>query len=98
MRLTDLFKEVEEKTLSKEQLEDYYAELSQLMAQVAIETAGLQKKEALFMTENAHQSVAQRKIDWKGTPDGQRLIDLKQFKIAGGRVLESIKTRIYSKL
>lgn len=98
MRLTDLFKEVEEKNLTKTQLEDYYSELSQLMSQIAMETADLQKKEALFMTENAHQSVAQRKIDWKGTPDGQRLIDLKQFKIASGRVLDSIKTRIYAKL
>ena len=98
MRLTDLFKEVEEKNLTKTQLEDYYSELSQLMSQIAMETADLQKKEAMFMTENAHKSVAQRKIEWNGTEAGQRLIDLKQFKIASGRVLDSIKTRIYAKL
>lgn len=98
MRLTELFKEVKEPNLSKEQLEDYYAELSQLSAEIAIQTAVMQKEEALFMTENADKSVAQRKIDWKATESGQRLIELKQFKIASGRVLDSIKTRIYAKL
>ena len=98
MRLLELFKEVKEENLTKEQLEQYFSELSQLSANISLNLAQVKKEEALFMAKNAEKSIAQRKVEFRATGAGQKLIDLKEYKIASNRVLDSLKTRIYSKL
>ncbi len=98
MRLLDLFKEVEESNLSKEQLEQYYSELSMLSAKISLEIATLKKAEGMFMGEKVEQPAVQRKRDWRASTEGQRLIDLEGYKKASSLVLDSIKTRIYAKL
>lgn len=98
MKLTDLFKAVEEKTLTKEQLEDYYSEISMLSVKINLELADKQKEEGIFMGQHRDQPAAQIKRDWRASESGQRLIDLKAYKTSCNTVLKSIQTRIYAKL
>lgn len=98
MRLLDLFKEVEETNLEKDDLEKYYSELAMLSAKISLEIAKLKKAEGMFMGEKVDQPAVQRKRDWRASEEGQRLIELEGYKKASSLVLEGIKTRIYAKL
>ena len=100
MKLTDLILAVKEKNLSKEQLEDYRSEMSEVFAQMQLEMADLEKEEALYMaaqsTNMVSDSVALRKVNWKATEKGQRLIVLKRYCLATKEMLNSLKSRLYS--
>jgi hypothetical protein len=97
MRLNDLILAVKEQNLSKDQLENYRDQMSQVYAQMQIEMADLEKSEALFMDKfSTDISVAQRKIAWKATEHGQRLILLKRYCLATKELLNSLKSRLYS--
>ena len=97
IQLKDLIIAVKEKTLSKDQLENYRNDMSQVFAEMQIEMAELEKEEALFMNEKfLLDSVAERKVRWKGTPSGQRLIVLKRYSLATKELLNSLKSRLYS--
>lgn len=98
MKLQDLILVVKEKNLSKDQLESYRDEMSYLFAQMQIEMAELEKREAIYMNEqkNDVESVASIKIRWKGTQEGQRLIVLKRYCLATKELLNSLKSRLYS--
>lgn len=97
MQLRELIIAVKEKNLSKDQLEEYRDQMSQLFAEMQLETAELEKNEAIFMEmKEDTKSVAQRKIEWKATPDGQRLIVLKRYCLATKELLNSLKSRLYS--
>lgn len=99
MTLQDLIISIKEKNLSKEQLEKYADELSSLFAQMTLETAELEKEEALFMAQAEEKgketSVAQKKINWKATKSGQRLILLKRYLLATKELINSLKSRTY---
>lgn len=96
--LSDLIKAVKEKNLSKDALEDYRDQMSQLFAEMQLEMAELEKSEALFMDDPIHEefSVAERKVRWKAHPSGQRLIVLKRYCLATKELLNSLKSRLYS--
>lgn len=97
MTIPELIKSVQEKNLSKAQLEDYRDDLSGVFAQMQIEMADLEKEEALFMDKKTPEdSVAQMKVYWKATPSGQRLITLKRYHLAIKEMLNSLKSRLYS--
>ncbi len=98
MKLTDLILAVKEKNLSKEQLEDYRTDMSEMFALMMLEMADLEKAEALFMggAFQLDTSVAQKKIIWKATKEGQRLIVLKRYALATKEMLNSLKSRLYS--
>lgn len=97
MKLQELIQNVKEKNLTKDQLEDYRDELSNLFANLQIEMADLEKEEAIFMeAKSDEKSVAQRKIEWKATEKGQRLIVLKRYCLATKELLNSLKSRLYS--
>lgn len=100
MKLKDLIIAVKEKNLTKDQLELYRDQMSQLFAEMQLEMAEIEKEEALFLehTQNAtdRQSVAQSKINWKATEKGQRLIVLKRYCLATKELLNSLKSRLYS--
>ena len=98
MTLLELIKKVKEHNLDKTQLEDYHSQISSLYAQMMIEMAELEKEEALFMGKNFEErlSVADRKIMWKVTDKGQRLIVLKRYQLACKELLNSLKSRIYT--
>ena len=92
--LKDLILQVKEKNLTKEQLEAYSDQLSSLFAEMMCECADLEKEEALFM-EGEEGTVASKKVSWKATPSGQRLIVLKRYCLAVKELLNSLKSRVY---
>ena len=97
MKLLELITKVKEKNLSKDQLEEYRDQLSGLFAQMQLEMATIEKQEAIFMHNKEDQkSVAQRKIEWKATQEGQRLLELKRYCLALKEMLNSLKSRLYS--
>jgi hypothetical protein len=96
MTLPDLIKSVKEQHLTKDQLEKYRDEISGLFAQMMLEMAEVEKEEALYMNLDNEKSVAQRKIEWKATEKGQRLIVLKRYAVACKELLNSLKSRLYS--
>lgn len=86
---------VKEKSLSKDQLENYRDEMSQLFAEMQMEMAELEKEEAVYMSDN-EGTVASKKVSWKATEKGQRLIILKRYCLATKELLNSLKSRLYS--
>lgn len=97
IKLSELILAVKEQKLSKDQLENYHSELSNLFAQMKMETAELEKEEALFMyAKLAEDSVANRKNEWKASQKGQRLIELDNYCLAVRSLLSSIKSRLYN--
>jgi len=99
MTLKDLIMAVKEKELSREQLEGYRDQMSHLFADMQFEIADLEKAEALFMyAKPVEMSVAERKLGWKATDQGQRLIVLKRYQLATKELLNSLKSRVYQLL
>lgn len=96
MQLQDAIKAVREENLTKTQLEDYHSQMSLLLAEMQIEASELEKDEALFLADrNVGESVISRKVAWKATQQGQRLIVLKRYISAVKTLLGSIKNRLY---
>lgn len=95
MKLLDLIKSVNEKELTREQLEQYRDELVNLFAQMQFELAELKKKEAEFMLEKRLDTVAQTKVAWDATKDGKRLIELRYYAKATEKIVSSLKDRVY---
>ena len=96
MELKDLILAVREQNLTKTELEGYCDQLAGLLAQMEMEMADLEKEEALFMNGKADgQSVADRKVSWKATQSGQRLIVLKRYARATNTMVNSVKRRLY---
>ena len=102
MKLQELIVKVKEKNLTKDQLEEYRNDMSEIFAQMQLEMADLEKEEALFMdiyTINKRGNEASgvdKKIAWKATEAGQRLIVLKRYALATKELLNSLKSRLYS--
>jgi len=98
MKLTDLFTAVKEERLDKDQLEGYRNQLSGLYADMQIELSTIEKDGALFMAKDFGEklSVADRKVMWKATQQGQREIELKKYCLATKEILNSLKSRLYS--
>lgn len=97
-KLEQLLLAIKDENLSKEKLDSYFSDLSLLRSDVRINLAKLQKEKAMFMLTEPELSIAQRKVNWQGRPEGQREIELKAYVLSLGDALESVKTRIYSLL
>lgn len=96
MNLSEAIKSVREENLTKSQLENYHSQMSLLLAEMQIEASELEKDEAMFLVEReASESVISRKVSWKATQGGQRLIVLKRYISAVKTLLGSIKNRLY---
>lgn len=98
MTLLELIQSVKDKSLSQEQLEEYGDQMSSLFAQMQIEMADLEKEEAMYLSvthTNEKDSVALRKIMWKATEKGQRLIVVKRYSIATNEMIKSLKNRTF---
>lgn len=99
MELKNLIESVKEGNLSIEQLESYRDQLSSLYADMMIEMSTIEKEEAQFMgVILPDESVAKRKVEWKATSGGQRLIVLKRYSLACKELLNSLKSRIFRKI
>lgn len=100
MNLKELLNAVDDKKLTKAQVEEYYDDLTHIYSKVCMELADLKKKEALFfaekMRENPENSDAHIKRIFRVTHEGLRLIDLEAYKAIVPRELSSLKNRIYS--
>lgn len=97
--LIEVITKVREQNLTKEQLEHYFDELSVLLAELNNEAGELEKEEALFLASRENgESVISKKVEFKATPAGQRLIVVKRYISSVKTLLGSIKNRIYSKL
>ena len=96
MELKDLIVSVREQNLTKDELEGYRDQLSGLFAQFQLEMADKEKEEALFMNQPGDKSVAQRKVEWKATDSGQRLIVLKRYATATKELLSSLRNRLFN--
>ena len=96
MTLNELIIEVKEKNLSKDQLENYRDDLSNVTAQMFFEMADLEKEEALFEPLTDEETEANRKRRWKATQKGQRMIELKNYIRGAKEILSSLRSRLYS--
>jgi len=96
--LRDLLTAVKDKKLSKEQIEDYYGDLTHIYSEVCMQLADLKKKEAFYFIDHKQDSDVATKRTWRVTPDGQRMIELEMYKNVIPRELASLKNRIYSLL
>ena len=83
MTLRDLITAIKEKDLTKEQLEAYRDEMSHVYAEMQMEMAELEKEEALFMDATfaraVEESVAQRKVRWKGRKVYYLMVQLRHW-------------------
>lgn len=99
MNLKELINAVKDENLTKEQLEQYRDKIAELTVDMQMVLADLQKEEALFMgAKKDGQSIADRKVEWKATERGQRLIELKNYSTSSKILLKSLQNRVYGKI
>ena len=95
MKLSDLFKQVQEKNLTKDQLEDYYNQLTYLSAQMELSMSDLEKEEAIFFDTSLEETDVAKKRKWKVTESGQRQTTIKGQIKATDKMRASVKNRLY---
>ena len=98
MTLKETLAAVKDKKLSKEQIEDFYGDLTHLYSSVCLELSDLKKKEAFYFIDHKAESDVATKRLWRVTPEGQRMIELEMYKNVIPRELASLKNRIYALL
>jgi len=97
MNILELLKVVKDDKLEQPQLEKYRDALSNVASDIQIELGRYQKAEAMFMFQKKDgQSVADRKVEWKATEEGQRLIELKNYSTSAKIMLKSLRDRLYA--
>ena len=97
MTLGELLQKVKEQNLTKTELEQYRDELARLFAELQLEMSDLEKDEAIFMSERADGETAiSRRITWKATQGGLRLITLKRYASATKTMMTSLRDRLYN--
>ncbi len=95
MKLLELFQKVNDRELSRENLEAYRDELVALFCQMQIELATLKKQEAMYLLENKKETAVETTRVWDATKEGQRLIELRYYSKATEKMVSSLKDRIY---
>ena len=96
MELLELFKSVSEKSLSKEQIEDYHSQLAGLYAQMQNEIAEIKKLKAIYFLEQRQKTDIATSRAWAGTNEGLREIDLFHNSKGVEKLLGSLKSRLYT--
>ena len=94
-KLLDLLKEVKQENLTKTDLERLHKEFTDLHSLLHLEMAELEKKEAMFILEKPEKTAVATKNAWRGTVEGQRLIELKHYAEAVSKQLSSLKNQLY---
>jgi len=101
--LKELILAVKEKSLTKDQLENYRDEMSNLFAQMQFELADIEKEKALYfetvknefvMSKNQMSDISIKRA-WQSTKSGLREIELKRYCLATKEMLSSLKSRLY---
>lgn len=98
--LQSLINSVKERNLSKDQLEQYRDQMSNLFAEMQLELAEIEKNKAItfdtLKEDNPNASDISIKREWQATPFGLREIELKRYCLATKELLNSLKSRLYS--
>lgn len=95
MKLIELIKAVNEKSLSKEQIEGYRDELANLFALMQVELAEVRKLKAIYFVEQKEKTDVGTERKWQITKEGQREIELSHYSKATEKILSSLKSRLY---
>lgn len=98
--LKELIESVQEKNLSKDQLEKYRDEMSHVFALMQIELADIEKEKALFFNNKKEQmpestDIAIKRL-WQCCSYGLREIELKRYTLATKEILSSLRNRLYN--
>ncbi len=95
MKLLDLIKQVNEKNLTKDQLEEYRDDMANLFAQMQFELAEVKKAKAIYFIENKLESDKATERAWQATKKGLREIELSHYSKGTEKMLSSLKARLY---
>ena len=96
MQLKELLLAINEKRLTKQQLEVYSDDLANLYALMQLELADIRKEKALYWLSDKKESDKATERSWAVTAKGQREIELSHYCKAVEKVLSSLRSRIYS--
>lgn len=96
MTLKELITAVNEKSLSKDQLEQYHTDIINVGSLMELELADIEKESALFIENCPEQTDIAKKRKWKATEKGQREIELKRYIRVISKLTQSVKTRLYN--
>lgn len=96
MKLLELIKAVNDKQLTKEQLEEYRDNIVNLFAQMQFELAEIRKAKAVYFLEKREKTDIATERNWQVTKEGQREIELSHYSKATEKILSSLKSRLYS--
>lgn len=107
-QLSQLIEKVKEEGLDKQTLEQYHTEITYLDNLMRMELAPIEKAEALYFGECkkhplytdtkrvVEESDVSIKRKWRATEKGQRQIELNHYLKITPKLLQSIRTRLYS--
>lgn len=100
MKLIELLQSVKDGSLDREKLEQYRDQLCHLYSDLCIEASELEKLEATHYMQNKtkEKSAVTVKYEWKASKEGQRLITLKAYIKGTSKVIDSLRSRILSKI
>ena len=96
MKLQELFAKIKEDSLTKEQLEHFHREMSEVYAMMHLELGDIKKRKAMFMLTDPEKTAVAKSREWGGTQDGQREITLKSYIKATSTHLSSLRSRLYN--
>lgn len=97
MKLLEVQKEIKEEKLTKDRLEELHTMLSSYLSELSIYRATLEKEEAMFMGgKSQDETVANRKVSWKASTSGQKLIGVKGEIEATKPLISSVKSRLFN--
>lgn len=98
MNLRETLAAVKDKNLNKQQIEEYYDDLTHVYSAVCLELAELKKLEAFYFLDHKQETDIATKRAWRVTKEGQRMLELEAYKTVIPKEIASLKNRIYSLL
>lgn len=98
LEIRGLLDEVKEQFLSKDKLENYHSQLSNIYSDIQFEIADIKKLRAVFFFERINKETSDISIkrSWEVTPEGLRLIELEASVKSISKILSSLKSRLYA--
>ena len=94
--ISQLAKSIKEQNLSRDQLENYFTELSSLYAEMEIRMGELEKEQAIFLNECGEKTRAGAETKWDATSKGQESITIKHNLRALSKLISSVRHRVIS--
>lgn len=102
MKLLELFEAVKDESLPLPMVEKYRDEMVHLHTAMQIETADLEKLEAIFIYERLNPTLSNEPVSnaeaeraWDVTDRGQRQMLLNRYLKAVAKEIDSLKSRVY---